>query len=67
MSTKLTQNAEAVKVALANQNKKLDEFETTLKNLSRSLSMLIGEFQTFKNSSLQDIAKKFDGGPTELE
>lgn len=64
MSEMLTQNAEAVKESLNAQHKKLDEFETILKNLSRSFATLNAEFQAFKKSSLHDLANKFDGGPT---
>lgn len=57
-------NARAVRSALDNQNRKLDAFETKLKDMARSYAMLNADFQKLKEKSLQDIAARFDGGPT---
>lgn len=57
-------NARAVRSALDNQNKKLDKFETDLKGLQRTITMFVDDFNKFKNKSMQDIAARFDGGPT---
>jgi len=57
-------NARAVRSALDNQNKKLDKFETDLKGLQRTITMFVDDFNKFKAKSMQDIAARFDGGPT---
>ncbi len=67
MGEMLTQNAEAVFQSLEGQNKKLDDFETTLKGLQKAFAMLHKEFNDFKQSSLHNLANKFDGGSTESE
>lgn len=65
MSEMLTQNAEAVKASLVSQTKKIDEFETELKNMSRCFAMLTEELRQLKATTLQDMASRFDGGSTE--
>ena len=67
MSDILKQNAAAVRSALDDQNKKLDRFETDLKNLLRSHAMLQADYNDFKMKTFQDAAQRFNGGATSIE
>jgi len=64
MSDISNRNTAAVKVALQNQNKKIDELQTKMVILGEQLFMMNAELGKLREWSLQQIAEKFGHGPT---